>query len=887
FTLVEDEAVRAGLLSSLARAVTDPQSRLRVVITLRGDFYDRPLHYAGFNDLIRDATEVVLPLSPPELVQAITGPAQRLGMFVEEDLIASIVTDVNEQPASLPLLQYALTELFEQREDRWLTQAAYQASGGVLGALARRAEDVYAGQSPAAQAVTRQLFLRLVAMHETQEGSRRRVRWSELTPIAGAEVLQPVLDLFGKHRLLTFDRDLNTREPTVEVAHEALLHEWGRLRRWLDDSREDLLTYRRLAEAVAEWQRAGRDPSFLVSGTRLAQFETLAAGEFSLSQEERLYIRACVALRQRSARRLRLFIATLIVLLVAALVLAGLSIDRENRALAARDDANEQASLARSRELAALALSNETQLDLALLLSLESLYAADSFEARNSLLTLLQAQPQLLHMLHHGAAVRAIAYRPDGPLLAAGGADHAITLWNTITGQQVGAPLTEHSDVVNSVAFSPHGALLASASHDQTVRLWTLTEDGDAQAGHTLAGHDDAVWSVAFSPDGALLASASADDTVRLWDVASGQPHGEPLVGHTDDVFSVAFSPDGILLASAGADSVARLWDVTTGEQVAVLSGAHTNWIMALAFSPDGQLLVTASYDTTLQLWSVQTREPVGQPLTGHTDWVRSVAFSADGTRLVSSGRDGRVMIWDMTSWPPQPLLTLSGQRDRVWSVRFSPDGRQVASASLDGTVWLWEPGANSLVGRGIAAHDDAVVRAVFSPDGRFLASASSGDVEDAPLRLWDGASGAALDSAAALPASITDLDFSLDGQTLAVADAGGSLFLWSVTEAGELLPGTILANPAAGARDVVFDLAWSGAVGRWLAAAQDRGRVALWDMAADVLVAELTSDDLTGNVFSVAFSPDGRLLAAAGESQVIVVWDTETRQPAGGAWAG
>ena len=444
---------------------------------------------------------------------------------------------------------------------------------------------------------------------------------------------------------MTFDRDANTREPTVEVAHEALLHEWQRLRGWLEDSRENLLTYRRLTEAVTEWQRTGHDPSFLVAGTRLAQFEALAASELSLTQEEQQYIQACMAMRQRSVRRLRLFIATLIILLAAALALAGLSIDRENRALAARDEANKQASLARSRELAALALSNDSQLDLAALLSLEALHTADSFEARNSLLTLIQAQPQLLRMVHPGAAARTLAYRPDGSLLAVGGADNTITLWDVATGQQVGASLEGHSDVVNSVAFSPDGALLASGSNDGTVRLWALDQGGEVRTVRTLTGHSGVVWSVAFSPDGALLASGSADDTVRLWDVASGAPLGEPLVGHTDDVFSVAFNPDGRLLASAGADSVARLWDVTTGEPVTVLSGVHTNWIAALAFSPDGQLLVTASYDTTLQLWSVQTGEPLGSSLTGHSDWVRSVAFSLDGTQFVSSGRDGRVII--------------------------------------------------------------------------------------------------------------------------------------------------------------------------------------------------------------------------------------------------
>lgn len=287
FTLVTGEDVRHHFLDSLVTAVLDPRSRLRVVITLRADFTDRPLQYVDFGELVRQQTEFVLPLTPDELEQAITGPTRRAGLALEPGLVSTIIDDIGNQPGMLPLLQYALTELFERREGRKLTLAAYQASGGVLGALARRAEELYTHLDEAGQAAARQLFLRLVTLGEGTEDTRRRVLRAELEALTGpamaderevmngnangqpaavssqqSTVMGQVMDRFGRYRLLTFDHDPVTREPTVEVAHEALLREWRRLREWLNASRTDVRLQRLLAVAATEWTQANRDPGF-------------------------------------------------------------------------------------------------------------------------------------------------------------------------------------------------------------------------------------------------------------------------------------------------------------------------------------------------------------------------------------------------------------------------------------------------------------------------------------------------------------------------------------------------------------------------------------------------------------------------------------------------
>jgi len=300
FTLVEDEDERAHFLELLRRAVTDRHSRVRVLAALRADFYDRPLLYEGFGRLMQTRTQVVLPMSASEIEHAISGPAARVGVTVDAALLAAVVTDVREEPGALPLLQYALTEAFERREGRVLTLGAYHASGGVLGALARRAEEVYAGLGPELAPIARQLFLRLVTLGEGTEDTRRRARRAELIGLGRPEAVAVVLDSFGQHRLLTFDVELGTREPMVEVAHEALIWQWPRLREWLDAGRSDVRLQRLLAAAVLEWEKSGREPSFLLSGARLSQYVSWAAAtELALTPEEQGYLDASLTEHQR------------------------------------------------------------------------------------------------------------------------------------------------------------------------------------------------------------------------------------------------------------------------------------------------------------------------------------------------------------------------------------------------------------------------------------------------------------------------------------------------------------------------------------------------------------------------------------------------------------
>ena len=274
FTLVEDEQARQHFLDLLRATVSDSRSRVRVIVTLRADYYDRPLHYPEFGEIMRQRMETILPLTAQGLERAIRGPAERVGVQFEQGLVEQIVSTMNYQAGALPLLQYALTELFDRREGRVLTNEAYQQIGGAVGALANRADEIFSSLTDEAQELAHQMFMRLVTLGEGAEDTRRRASQEELLSLTeNTDLMEEIIDQFALYRLLSLDHDPETRQPTVEVAHEAILREWDRLRVWLNESRDDIRQERAISRKAQEWQEHNFDTGSLLRGAPLKQAE--------------------------------------------------------------------------------------------------------------------------------------------------------------------------------------------------------------------------------------------------------------------------------------------------------------------------------------------------------------------------------------------------------------------------------------------------------------------------------------------------------------------------------------------------------------------------------------------------------------------------------------
>jgi TIR domain/WD domain, G-beta repeat len=291
------------------------------------------------------------------------------------------------------------------------------------------------------------------------------------------------------------------------------------------------------------------------------------------------------------------------------------------------------------------------------------------------------------------------------------------------------ATLKGHDGDVSSVAFATNGNILASGGADKTVRIW---EPITSKLVSTFSGHDGPVTSVAISRDGRTLASASKDHTIRVWNIASGELL-HVLSSHTDAVFSIAFpwhsDSDANMLASGSADKTIKLWDAASGRLVQTLTG-HTDAVFSVAVSPDSRMLLSGSADKSIRFWRVADGQERAR-YTDHSGAVAAVANSVYWQTTASGGWDRTVRLWDNSNGVL--ARTLNGHDGPVVAIAFTPDGHTLASGSWDQTVKLWDPATGRLLGT-LSGHAEAVNSIAYAPDGKILASASA----DKTIRLWD-----------------------------------------------------------------------------------------------------------------------------------------------------
>ncbi|GAB3160208.1 hypothetical protein GCM10027258_75150 [Amycolatopsis stemonae] len=913
FTLCHDDAERAAFVGALLDRAADEHGS-QVVLGVRADFYGHCGRHAELVDALRDAQVLVGPMTADELRTAIVEPAVRHGCQVESALVTTLVADAAGRPAVLPLVSHALLETWRRRQGITLTLAAYEAAGGIRNAIAHTAETVYGELEPEQQAKVRQIFLRLTALGDGTEDTKRRLRRRELDDDpATAEVLERL----AAARLLALDRD------GAEIAHEALIRSWPRLQDWLAEDREGHRLHRQLAEATDLWESLDRDAGSLYRGTRLGlATEWAARSPGALTGRERAFLEAgraqataeADAVRRRT-RRLRQLAALLGVLLVLAGVATGFAIDASRTATDQRNVALARKAVGDAADL------RQTNPALSAQLSLAAYRLAPLPETRDgvlgSLATPFATRVGLPESLGHDSSV-ALA----GHLMVVAGATRVVQVQDITDPRHpvLLATLPEAGKPHYPVALSADGRILATATGDHAFRLWDLRDPRHPASRGLARGHTDTVYNAQISRDGRTLVTAGRDDTTRLTDISdldapkqlamlsgSGPEQYEKAVlgpdsttlavsndrttqlwdvrdpahpawlstftSHTDLVNLDAFGPDGRTLATTGWDGRTRLWDVADPRAPRPLRDLPDNGIAWMAaFSPDGRTLATVGDDQLLRVWDVATGKQLTQ-LAGHTNSAVWVGYTPDGRTLVSAAADQTVRLYDVSAVELSRVSTPVG---------FSPDGRVLAASGPD-DLQLWsfaEPRAPRLTGR-ISGLPGPVTAAVLSPDGRTVVVAvltgASTAVARGLLTRWDVSDPAHPRQVASADAPKTySLAFSPDGRRLATGYDNGPLALWDVHDPRRFAAPVTLPSPYAGT-------VWSAAFspdGRTLAYSQKSqpSAVFLWDLGGPSRVATL--DVGSGAAGTVAFRPDGRVLVAGSSDRTVHRWTVADRTP-------
>lgn len=900
FTLLEDEQERQHYLNLIRTAVTDKRSRVRVIITLRADYYDRPLHYPEFGELLRARMETVLPLSAKGLERAIRAPAERVGVKFEQGLVEQIISTMNYQSGALPLLQYALTELFDRRQERLITHEAYQQIGGAVGALANRADELYTSFSPEAKTLTQQMFMRLVTLGEGAEDTRRRTMQAELLSLTeNTDLMEEIIEQFVAYRLLSLDNDAQTRQPIVEVAHEAILREWQRLRAWINDSRTELRLQNQLAGLVADWRKADEETSYLLRGNRLQAFEAWQAStSISLTPHEKRYLETSFNQRTREAteeearqareaqlerrgqRFLQIAVGVFAVATLIALALAFIAFDREAQAEQALSLAERESNVNRSLVLAYDAISlhqgQRSKTELALLIALEAVSIDNPPEdAVRALATLARGMGTRAVLTGHSHSVVELVASPDNRLLASGScADVAdddcrlgeIMLWDLLTLTQIIKLDVEEAGWVTGLSFSPDSETLASSHENGAIVLW------DASNGERIAQfklHEGAVNALAYHPQIAQIASAGDDGLVHLWDAETGDIV-QTFVGHEGRVKALAFNHDGAEMLSGGADGLLMLWDVATGELLMTFEQpSEALGIEQVAFDRTHNWVIATN--TERHAWDKTS----GQHIYTSKNSLRThgLAIGDDGKVYEGMGRTIRI------ESPNQEGATVTADvfydhEVVVRDVAITPDNRLLVTGDDDGIVRVWN--LNAQRARRIPIMTSSG-RVTLSPDGAKLAVAT---FYGQFAGVYDMQTGDMLYQVEEEFPMVWLVKFSPDGRYLLVGsinffvnDTDTTLSLWDA-ETGDLLRRFEGHNLRLSGVDFTSD-------GRYLVSTSQSfaqiGELLMWDVETGELLHRFDTEDA---LMAAGITQDGRyIMAASYFLKYVGIWDIATQE--------
>lgn len=928
FTLCKDKPEESlTFIDCIMLAVQDLPARLTVILTLRSDFLGATQRHESFNQTITKQEVLVPMMSEAELRSAITQPAEQADYPLDTATVNLLIEQSKGRDGALPLLQFALKELWEGLKQGVAPAETLAQIGGVGGALAQKAENIYQGLSKAEQQLARRAFLKMIQLGEGNRDTRKRVKIADIVAHGETEAaIRKVLDHFSspEARLITLSSP-DKKQSTTEITHEALLDNWQRLQDWLANSREDLRFEHRLNETINNWENQHKADGLLWRSPDLDLLEKYQQRVYQDMTAVQVAFYHASARKQRQTKWLkRVMVAVLVGLTVSLSIGVYFAIDQKKKAteaaiIAEQERDKAKASEKRAEEEKNKAIQAEKKATNAALIAQQERDNAKVSEKRakkeknqalrNESLALVGLAQQEIEkgypnqglLLALKALPKSLS-EPDRPYVA----EAEVQLYRTVVKQpKLRRMLTEEAKWIEHVAFDSSGQRMVIVSSD-TVQIldvkscekeWTLKNKNDnifygfkyatfSPDGHYIVinlhatsylmdvdtakqvavfeGHKQNIRHAAFSPNGQYIITSSDDKTARLWDAKTGNELFV-LSGYTARVLHAEFSPDGQRVVTAASnDGTASLWDVNTGKQLTILSGHQS--VTFATFSPDGQYVLTTSGDKAAYLWNAETGQRVGileYEKITPPYVLQNAIFSPDGQKVMTA-LGKRVVLWDVNTNKKLKVFVI--HYNYITHMTFNFNGQYVITTSVDNTARIWD--ANTGKQLSVLFHDSDVDKAFFSPDGKSVLTVAKNNDEflksKMQVRIWDVNFDKPLITLSDQKGKINYSAFSPDGLHV-MTFTNNTISLWD-TETGKQL--TVLKHESS------INHAAFSPDGQSVVTSSMDNMTRLWDINTGKQLAVLKGHE--ASVSHAAFSPEGLLVVTAYYDNTVRLWDVK-----------
>lgn len=938
FTICPNQDKRKNFISGLVQIAKSENSSVRILLAMRSDFLEQFSFYPALGAIAnQNNIHLVTEMYPDELRQAIEQPAAKHGVVFEEGLVEQIIKEVEGQKGCLPLLQFTLDLLWESEcrttgadgrpgiEDRILNKKSYAALEGVRGALQKRVNEIYDNLNQDEKAATKQVFVKLVNIVDTDSGSRSVSRRAYRDEFVG-ESVENTLNKFIEERLLVSSSDYRGQEKakvdnehprkksnTVEIAHEILLSSWETLKYWLEQEKEAIILKNWLTNETRRWQKIlmkneCRAKEELLKGTQLdtaVEFRNKDAFRNlgGLSEQEEGFIYASVEWRDRQAeleRERKLKELEAVVALTTEQERNQILNQALDQAQVTIADAKKERRKIIHRGL--IVLAGITIVTIAA--SLAALVASQKLIVAQRSTQLEQLGNSTRRQFHSGELESLLSAMRSGQELKSLVKDtDSLQEYPTVsplsTLQYILDNIYEQNyfnskqGAIKSVSFNPKTQLIATGGVDGTVQIRNLS-------GKLLVNweaHQSAVNYLGFSFDGKQVVTAGVDGTVQIRDLSGSLL--KKWVAHPEGGINyLSISSDGQTITTAGGDGSIRLWN-SSGSKLAQWQAVDgNNGVIGIALNPIKQQIVSSGdIDGTVKLWDFSGKQLI-QFNTSKDQPVLSVSFSPNGEFIATAGTDGIGKVWDLSGKQQLPQLKaqLKGHQGLITSISFSPNGQYLVTTGADATVRIWDMSGQEI--NLLRGHQGQVWSASFSRDSQRLVSVGGDGItrlwnlenkpivqiqknqsdinsvsfnprkpqiaavgDDGMVRIW-GLSGELLSEWEARRGRLFSISISPDGQQVVVSGDNNRVRIWSIS--GE--QGTLLEGHQGSVKSVSFS-----PNGHYIVTAGADGTARIWKVSGQE-IALLKGHE--GEVTSAKFSPDSRLIATTGSDSNVRLWN-------------